>query len=115
MIAEFIAENRTAPTFAELRAKLGISSNQTLLDRLDALVRKGFLTKTEGKHRSILLGPRAAEYILMRNRASPMVNLVGYVGGTGVVSNQLQNASLGEDGTGTANPINPQNINNTNP
>lgn len=110
VIAEFIAENHIAPTFVELRSRLGIKSNQTLIDRLDALIHKGFLTKAEGKHRSIALGSRAGEHIIDRNRDAPHPNLVGYPGGVNVQSTLLPNASLGgNDGsTSVANPINSQ-------
>ena len=116
VIAEFISENHIAPTFAELRSKLGISSNQTLIDRLDALIRKEFLTKTEGRHRSIILSSKAGEYIINRNRDAPQPNLVGYAGGLQVQSTLLPNASFGgNDGsTSAANPMNSQIIKNTN-
>jgi SOS-response transcriptional repressor LexA len=114
VIAEFIAENNTAPTFAELRSKLGIRSNQTLIDRLDALIRKGFLTKVEGKHRSIILSRQAGEYIIARNRDAPRPNLVGYASGVCVESTLLANASFGgnDGGTSAANPMNSQIIKN---
>jgi len=61
-IAHFITHRGASPTFAELRTRLGISSNQSLIDRLDSLSRRGLVTRDPKRHRSIVLGPKAKEY-----------------------------------------------------
>jgi len=48
-----------SPTFAELRKELAISANQTLIDRLVALEKKGWITRGHRIHRSIQLTPEA--------------------------------------------------------
>jgi len=61
-IAQFISQRGVAPTFTELRTKLGINSNQSLIDRLTSLERKQLLVRNPGQHRSMSLGPKANEY-----------------------------------------------------
>jgi len=61
-IAQFIGQRRVSPTFTELRMRLGISSNQSLIDRLVSLERKGLLVRNPKQYRSISLGPNATEY-----------------------------------------------------
>ena len=63
VIAQFIGqEGGRAPTFAELRAALNISSNQTLIDRLDSLAKKELVVRNPKQHRSISFGPKAMEF-----------------------------------------------------
>src|SRR3989344_8409549 len=61
-IAQFINQRGISPTFTELRMKLGINSNQSLIDRLTSLERKELLIRNPRQHRSISLGPKATEY-----------------------------------------------------
>ena len=52
-----------SPTFAELRGELGIHSNQTLIDRILPLERRGLLIRNPKHHRSISLSAKAEEYV----------------------------------------------------
>jgi SOS-response transcriptional repressor LexA len=61
-IAQFIGQRGISPTFAELRTKLGISSNQSLIDRIVLLEQKELVVRNPKQHRSISLGPKATEY-----------------------------------------------------
>lgn len=61
-IASFINQRGVSPTFSELRTKLGISSNQSLIDRISSLERKDLLVRNPKQYRSISLGPKAMEY-----------------------------------------------------
>lgn len=47
------------PTFAELRERLNVNSNQTVRDLLDALARKGYLTRKANRARAIMLREKA--------------------------------------------------------
>jgi len=52
-----------SPTFFELRQKLGVSSNQTIKDLFDALVRKKYIVREPNKARAIILMPKAKHAI----------------------------------------------------
>jgi len=62
-IEEYIRENNMPPTFAELRLKLNLKSNQSLINFLKSLSKKDLIIRNPKRHRSILLGPKASEYL----------------------------------------------------
>ena len=62
-IADFTKKFSMPPSFAELRVILGISSNQSLLDRLNLLSEKGLVTRDAKRHRSILLSSKGTVYL----------------------------------------------------
>lgn len=53
LIYESIKENGFIPSFADLREKLGVASNQAVLNFLNILEKKGLIERKEGKSRSI--------------------------------------------------------------
>jgi hypothetical protein len=108
-IVGYIGERGMAPTFAELRSILEIDSNQTLIDRLDSLSRKGLVTRTARQHRSISLGPKAGEYFFTPPSSPPMLNfaLMGYSGSTSGMVEGLGTASGFENGGSYTLNINP--------
>jgi repressor LexA len=59
-IVDEIRENRTPPTFAEIGAHFGISSTNGVNDHLAALERKGYITRSSSKARSIQVTEKAA-------------------------------------------------------
>ena len=56
------------PTFAELREKLGISSNQTIKDFINALSVKGYLKQENNKARAISISEKGFEEINNTNK-----------------------------------------------
>ncbi|MFH1956444.1 MAG: transcriptional repressor LexA [Patescibacteria group bacterium] len=53
LIYESIKDNGFIPSFADLREKLGVASNQAVLNFLNILEKKGLIERKEGKARSI--------------------------------------------------------------
>ena len=114
-IAQFISQRGMSPTFTELRTKLGIRSNQSLIDRLTSLERKELLVRNPKQHRSISLGPKATEYFrsLEDYIASPMASAIynqspgtfNNFAGTGGFANSRD---LAGNTTASVLPIHPQ-------
>jgi SOS-response transcriptional repressor LexA len=44
-----------APTYSEIKKSIGVTSNQTVSDHLDALERSGLIKRRDGKKRGIML------------------------------------------------------------
>lgn len=57
------ANNGLPPTFAELRDRLGVSSNQGITELLESLSRKGFLDRRPKRARAILPTAKAKELL----------------------------------------------------
>ncbi len=53
-IREYISRHGFAPTFAEMKEHMGSTSNQTIHDKLSALEKKGYITRS-GSARAITL------------------------------------------------------------
>ncbi len=71
-IADFTKKYGMPPSFAELRVILGISSNQSLLDRLNLLDEKGLVTRDTKRHRSILISAKGTAYLEQNNQSRKM-------------------------------------------
>ena len=56
------------PTFAELREKLGVSSNQTIKDFINALSAKGYVRQESNKARAISISDKGFEEINNANK-----------------------------------------------
>ena len=54
-IERYIIEHRRGPFIREIQAECSIASYKSVIDRLNALERKGFIERTPSKHRSIRL------------------------------------------------------------
>lgn len=54
-IANYIKEHGYAPTYEEIRTKLGLSAFSTVFEHLTALINKGFLRRDENKERGLYL------------------------------------------------------------
>lgn len=63
------------PTFEELKEKLNISSNQAIIDHLNALEKKGLIKKEEGTARGIIIKPLGYEAI----KREPLVRIAGAI------------------------------------
>ena len=74
VIYEYIKDTGYPPTFEEMREKLNVSSNQSIIDLLEKLKNKDLLKKEEGA-RSIVILPSGYEVI---NKP----RLINYVGTT---------------------------------
>lgn len=61
------------PSLQELKGKLDVTSNQTVLDLLDALERKGFIKREEGSARGINIKPLGYDAI----KKEPLVRVAG--------------------------------------
>lgn len=57
MIHEIIHSAGYPPSLADLKDPLGVSSNQSVLNFLDALEKKGFITRQKGEARGIAILP----------------------------------------------------------
>ena len=60
-IQHFYAEHRHSPLIREVQAGCQITSYKSVLDRLNALERKGYLKRIPNKHRGIRLIRRSVE------------------------------------------------------
>lgn len=58
IIYDFIKNTGFPPTFEEMREKLKVSSNQSIIDLLEKLSRKGLIKRIEGSARNISILPR---------------------------------------------------------
>lgn len=54
-IEDFIIVNKYPPTFREIGKYFGIKSTKGVSDHLDCIERKGYITRKEGKARTIVL------------------------------------------------------------
>jgi repressor LexA len=61
------------PSFEELKNKLNISSNQAIIDHLQALENKNLIKREQNSARSIVLKPLAYEFI----KKEPLVRIAG--------------------------------------
>ncbi len=61
------------PTFAELRKKLGISSNQTIKDFIIALSVKGYVKQESRKARAIMISEKGFEEINDSNKETKFI------------------------------------------
>lgn len=68
-----IKDSGFPPTLADLRSDLGVSSNQSILNFLDALEKKGFIEREDGKARGIKI--KELGFKLLNRK--PLVRLVG--------------------------------------
>lgn len=57
MIYQYIKDTGYPPTFEEMREKIGVSSNQSVMDLLKQLRDKSFIKRAEGEARSITILP----------------------------------------------------------
>lgn len=58
-----LTQRKLPPTFAELRERLGVSSNQTVKDFIDTLSRKGYIRQENYKARGIVISEKGFEEI----------------------------------------------------
>lgn len=57
IIYEFIKNTGFPPSIAEMRENLGVSSNQSILDLLEKLSKKGFIKRNQGNARNVTILP----------------------------------------------------------
>lgn len=57
VIYEFTKDTGFPPSIAEMRENLGVSSNQSILDLLEKLSKKGFIKRSEGNARNVTILP----------------------------------------------------------
>lgn len=75
ILYEFIKDTGYPPTFEEMRERLGVASNQSVIDHLAQLERAGLVRRSESAARGISMLPAAYEML-----GSPA--LVGFAGMT---------------------------------
>ncbi len=63
-LERYIAEHRSAPLIREIQLACQVGSYKSIVDRLNALERKGFIKRTPHKHRGIRV---------VKNRLEPSV------------------------------------------
>lgn len=61
LISNYKQTTGEAPTYSEMKKAIGVTSNQTVSDHLDALEKLGFITRDSGKKRGILVTERGQE------------------------------------------------------
>ena len=54
-VQRYLAEHRASPLIREIQSACQIASYKSILDRLNALERKGFIKRAPNKHRGIRL------------------------------------------------------------
>lgn len=57
LLFEYIKNNGFPPTFEEMRESLGVSSNQSILDLLEKLIKGGFIRRNENAARGLTILP----------------------------------------------------------
>ena len=60
-IEQYVIEYRRSPFIREVQAGCQIASYKSVVDRLNALERKGYIKRAASKHRGIRVTRRAAE------------------------------------------------------
>lgn len=73
MVIYALSQRGLPPTFAELKDKLGITSNQTIKDHLDALVNKGYIRQESCKARAISINQKGFEEISNANKKNEFI------------------------------------------
>jgi len=73
VIYESIRLSGFPPTFADLREKLNVASNQAVLNFLESLEKKGFIKREDGQARSIKILPLGYKEI----EKEPLIKIVG--------------------------------------
>ncbi len=63
-----LTQHGLPPTFAELRKKLGVSSNQTIKDFINTLSAKGYIRQESNKARAISISDKGFEEINDANK-----------------------------------------------
>lgn len=61
IIYEYIKDEGFPPSFQEMRERLGVSSNQSIMDLLEKLKKNGFIAKNESGARSLAILPLGYE------------------------------------------------------
>jgi SOS-response transcriptional repressor LexA len=54
-VRQYISQNKRAPYLREIQLSCNIKSHKTVIDRLTALERKGYIKRKMSQHRSIRL------------------------------------------------------------
>jgi repressor LexA len=72
-IYESIQSSGFPPTFADLREKLGVASNQAVLNFLESLEKKGLIKREDGQARSIKILPLGYKEI----KKEPLIKIAG--------------------------------------
>ena len=72
-IYESIQSSGFPPTFADLREKLNVASNQAVLNFLESLEKKGFIKREDGQARSIKILPLGYKEI----QKEPLIKIAG--------------------------------------
>lgn len=72
-IYESIRSSGFPPTFADLRDKLSVASNQAVLNFLESLEKKGFIKREDGQARSIKILPLGYKEI----KKEPLIKIAG--------------------------------------
>lgn len=72
-IYESIRSSGFPPTFADLREKLNVASNQAVLNFLESLEKKGFIKREDGQARSIKILPLGYKEI----QKEPLIKIAG--------------------------------------
>ncbi|PIQ89605.1 MAG: hypothetical protein COV72_01970 [Candidatus Omnitrophica bacterium CG11_big_fil_rev_8_21_14_0_20_42_13] len=62
-LKEYFSKNRKSPYLKEIQAACAINSHKSVIDKLVALERKGYIKRKLNKHRSIRLLARKEETI----------------------------------------------------
>lgn len=55
LIDNYVQTTGEAPTYSEMKRAIGVTSNQTVSDHLDALERSGLIKRLEGQKRGIIV------------------------------------------------------------
>lgn len=61
LINNYKSTTGEAPTYSEMKKAIGVTSNQTVSDHLDALERSGLIKRSDGKKRGIVLTKRGED------------------------------------------------------
>ncbi|KPJ56028.1 hypothetical protein AMJ49_05905 [Parcubacteria bacterium DG_74_2] len=73
ILYEYIKDTGYPPTFEEMRERLGVSSNQSVIDFLEKLEKNGVIKHNEGMARSIAILPLGYEIL----KRPPLVAFLG--------------------------------------
>lgn len=78
LIKRYIADHGHSPTFSELKAALGLASIRSVTQRIEALERKGFITRDRFQHRSIRIAKAVStQYLPSDFVAVPVIASAG--------------------------------------
>ena len=98
-LKEYIADHGYAPTLTEIAKHLGVSALSTVHEHLQFLEERGFIERSEGEERGILLKDRIASFAqkLARSISLPVVGVIAAGSPIDAIEDRATNLAVPEE------------------